>query len=119
MAVLPAVHTAQALGHFRRWRKLACRSGDGSGAAAAEMCVAHMHLRLASLGSGNGRDEVGERVPLVEPQTDSDGALGKLRADVVEAERHYLRYRAKKQEHVVWYDLRLTPRLFKLILALS
>ncbi len=99
LAALPTVHAIQALGHFRRWRKLGCRSGDGSAAAAAEMCVAHMHLRLASPRSGDGGDEGGERVPLAESQTDSDGALGIMRADDLgEAERHYLRCHAKKQE---------------------
>ncbi|CAM9172683.1 unnamed protein product [Ascophyllum nodosum] len=85
--------TEKALGHFRRWRKLACQACHSQGAdstpvAASELCMAHMHLRLASA----------KRCK--ESKTNCDNNLYEESAEtngihnnhLGAAQRHYLRY---------------------------
>ncbi|CAM9492938.1 unnamed protein product, partial [Ectocarpus sp. 4 AP-2014] len=78
----------EALGHFREWRKISCRSLESSSAAASELCIAHMHVRLAIVLSGDGDQAVCHDTP----QTDPNPALElSSHAELVGARRHYSR----------------------------
>lgn len=59
--------------------------------AASELCVAHMHLRLASCRGRHDRDDDDQRCHASDHQTDSDRDLQRSRVDLVEARRHYFR----------------------------
>ncbi|CAM9371805.1 unnamed protein product [Ectocarpus fasciculatus] len=80
----------EALDHFRQWRKISCRSLESSSAAASELCIAHMHVRLAIALSGDDGDQT---VCHDTPQTDPNPALElSSHAELVGARRHYSRY---------------------------
>eukprot|EP00903_Cladosiphon_okamuranus_P019584 g18012.t1 len=82
----------KALDHFRLWRKKAFGVGDSASVAASELCVAHMHLRLGYLQSGEGGNNDHQRRPPSAPQTDYNHTLQSGHVDLSEARRYYRRY---------------------------
>lgn len=93
LRMLPNCHSSsfQALEHFRHFRKVALRTGDTFSLAASELCIAHMHSRLAISqgGDGDGRHQ-GEVDNTRQPHPDPANEGPHL--GLVEARRHYFRY---------------------------
>ncbi|CAM9144356.1 unnamed protein product [Scytosiphon promiscuus] len=80
----------QALSHFRQCRKLSFKNKDDSAAAASELAIAHMHLRLATASHGGNvhhRNSDNASQPGIAPAFEVASHM-----ELVAARRHYLRY---------------------------